>query len=304
MPHEEFNPGKKEDLGLGAENKNLRKKGRDEEFNKAWDEATGEGGPDSMETPGVPDVDKVSPHSVFTSPDLGNHILDLFEEFKKNGDPELLAKIKDYSKHIGQKYSQHILEGRLARRTLAKKLSSENIFSKIPQRKAQDANNQGTQENDIKGVIPDLQQTRAEDKGRFVEQFPNAALDATMIELKAARDRGNITAAQFDNLVKHSNSKIKSGFQNEFTARQADKCNGERKLGQAPAMNPPAQMSYSYTTGTPPSTPPASTGNGNMGKPTKPKPSVAVPPNKTLVWDDASQNWVLVPIGQETAVGS
>jgi hypothetical protein len=272
MPHEEFNPNKKKDLGLGSENKNRRKNG-----------------PDTPETAGVPDVDKVSPHSVFSSPDLGDHILDLYEDYKKNGDPALLEIIKNYSKHIGQVFSKHTLEGRLARRKLANKLSSENIFGKIPQRKAQDANNTGDQNDDIKGVIPDLQQTRAEDKGRFVGEFPNAALDATMTELKAARDRGNITASQFDNLVKHSNAKIKSGFQQEFTERK----------GQAPAMNPPAQMSYSYTTGTPPAQPSASLGTmGNVPA----KPTTPAPVNKKWVFDQEQNRWMLVPINQETTV--
>jgi hypothetical protein len=355
----DFDDSKKQDLELSSENKNKRKNG-----------------PDTPETKevsglGIEDKDKVSPHAVFNSPDLGNHILDLFEEYKKSGDPSLLETIKNYSKHIGERFSPHVMEARLARRKLAKKIVSKNLFCKIPQRKAQDANNTGEQENTIQGYTPDLQQTRDQNRGRLTEtqSYPNDTVEGVVCDLEDARDSGEISQAQFDNLIQHSNPKIKQGFQEEFDklaeakaqnrAAQKipkpkedsaseewsksdwraydrahnlagskdyekldrhldnvdselrgnildtlpshahnglDKINKKRRQGQAPAMNPPAQMSYSYSTGTPP--PAAGNTPSPLGAP--PKPVTPAPSGRRWVLDPTTNTWVLVPINQET----
>lgn len=76
-----------------------------------------------------------SPHQIF-GPNLGSHILDLYETYKESGDDEILQTIKKYSKHIGEDFSRNRLEARLARRRQASEVRQSAGFNPVPARKA------------------------------------------------------------------------------------------------------------------------------------------------------------------------
>ena len=266
-------PDNREELGLSKpteQNKNRRKNG-----------------PDDPELKGVPGVAKVSPHDVFNAPDLGDRIMDMWDEYKKTGDPEVLKVITQWSKHIGS-CTVNQLDRRCARRREAKALGDVRPLGRVMERKAI---SDSTDEASVKRYMEQL--VRSED----VDDDP------TYLAEQAAQHFGHpewldeevhfVWELAQQVVTKTTQDPLLGTHKYSYPDNRADRMEGRdaQRKGQSAAMNPPAQNSYGSTpTAT---TAPAAPVPALGGKVPPPKPTTPVPPGKKLILDPEQNTWVL-----------